>query len=258
MADGMFGDISTSLDPYLGQTVGAGIAAQLAADPSRLAYGSDPLGQAMGQIMGGFQQSRAYGLANQLAQERQAAMPAIAQGMAADDTAKWAAQYAGSPGANQYALSRVLQGLSPAGVAQMRLLAAEAEHQRAAAALEAAQAPWYAKRSALPIGGSGGALPTVGTGGGGTGGGLLRNPDNSMVNPYYSGKGGVGFGTGAGTAQTATDQVPNFDAMSDAQVAQYARGKLSPQQKLALARWAATHRAQVAAPATPAPLSPPT
>jgi hypothetical protein len=138
MADGLFGDISTSLDPYLGQTVGAGIAAQLAADPSRLAYGSDPLGQAMGQIMGGFQQARATNLAQALAQQRQAAIPDIAAAYASPDAAQWAAQNVKT--ANPYAMSRVLGGLSPAGVAEMRLQAAEAEHQRAGAALEVLQA----------------------------------------------------------------------------------------------------------------------
>jgi hypothetical protein len=219
--------------------------AQLAGDPSRIPAGLPPAATALAYINTGFGRQQAADIMGQLAQQRTAAVPAIAQGMAAPDQAKWAAQYAQSPGANQYALSRVLQGLSPSGVAQMRLQAAEAEHQRAAAMLERAQAPWYQKRSNLPILG-GGQLPTVGAGGGSTGGGLLRNPDNSMVNPYYSGKGGVGGGAGPASG---TDQTPNFDAMTDAQLAQYARGKLSPQQRLVLARYAAAHRAVAAPPA---------
>jgi hypothetical protein len=74
MADG-YGDILGGFDPYAGQRLAAAMSATLGADPGRLAYSSGPVGQALGQISGGFERARAIDLANTLAGERMAALP---------------------------------------------------------------------------------------------------------------------------------------------------------------------------------------
>src|SRR6516225_2934523 len=115
MADG-YGDILGGFDPYAGQRLAAAMAATLGADPGRLAYSAGPVGQALGQISGGFERARAIDLANTLAGERMAALPDLASAYTATDPYQWAAQ---KPQASPLARAMIL-GTSPMDVTKTR------------------------------------------------------------------------------------------------------------------------------------------
>lgn len=210
MADGIPDYISSSLDPQAADVLQAQMAAQYAGDPSRIPAGLPPAATALAYINTGFGRQQAANIMGQLEQQRQAALPAIAQGMAAQDPAQWAAQYATTPGANQYALSRVLGGLSPTGVAAMRLQAAEAQHQLAGAAYEQAEAA----RLGITVEqlrrrfGAGGAATGGGAAGPGPGMQVVNDPNLFRNNPSgaYRAPGETAPSGDPAQAQAAQDQ----------------------------------------------------
>jgi hypothetical protein len=117
-----FDDILNVPSPYAGTQLAAAMAAQLGADPTRLAYSSGPVGQALGQISGGFERAQAVDYANQIAAQRQGAFGDLTKALASPDALQYAVN---NPNMNPIALSQLL-GTSPLQVAQMREAAANA------------------------------------------------------------------------------------------------------------------------------------
>jgi hypothetical protein len=227
MADG-YGDILGGFDPYAGQRLAAAMSATLGADPGRLAYSSGPVGQALGQISGGFERARAIDLANTLAGELMAALPDLASAYTGTDPYQWAAH---NPQASPLARAMIL-GTSPMDVAKTREAAINAAmaglnlrgftNLQGAAGTPAAAAPIAApaNRRIAPV--------TAGGAGGGP-------SPLSGVDPHYPGGGTDGGAT-------------NFDTMSADQLQQFAKGPLTPAQRYQLARWYMQRQAADAAP----------
>jgi hypothetical protein len=82
------------------------------------------LAAAIGQTNAGFARNEAVNLMTQLAQQRSAALPSLAQAMAAPDAYTWLAAH---PDTNPMVQARVLQGATPLEVAQARSFAAESQ-----------------------------------------------------------------------------------------------------------------------------------
>jgi hypothetical protein len=127
MAD--FADILAGAGPLGPSELQAQIYGSQAADPRVLATSSGPVGQAIGQLSGGFAQARALDAAQQMAQQQTAAMGDIGKYLSADDPVRAAAA---DPGGNAVARWAMLRS-TPEQVAQMRELQSRAGLQRAQA-----------------------------------------------------------------------------------------------------------------------------
>jgi hypothetical protein len=100
-----------------------------------LATSSGPVGQAIGQLSGGFAQARALDAAQQMAQQQTAAMGDIGKYLSADDPVRAAA---GDTSGNAVARWAMLRS-TPEQVAQMRELQSRAALQRAQTILPTAK-----------------------------------------------------------------------------------------------------------------------
>jgi hypothetical protein len=147
------------------ETTGA-IAGSLASDPSRLAYSSGPVGQALGQISGGVYQAQARDAAQRIADAHAAAMPSLLGAYASDNP--WQA-IANDPNAPPYA-KWMIGSQTPLQVGQTKnqlanagLTRAEIPGVEAVSKLKQAGAAEY---GAGGPGAGGAAPPTGGLGGG--------------------------------------------------------------------------------------------
>jgi hypothetical protein len=128
--------------PTAPDEVSGGIAAQLAADPARLAYGSGPVGQALGQISGGFYQDQARAAAQRIAQAHTESLPALLKAYASDEPFT---AIANDPSAPAYAKWMVGQ--------QTPLQVAQTKAQLAGAGLTRAETPGVAAISRQRVAG---------------------------------------------------------------------------------------------------------
>jgi hypothetical protein len=108
--------------PAAPDEVSGGIAATLASDPSKLAYSSGPVGQALGQISGGFYQDQARAAAQRIADAHSAALPALLKAYSSEDPFT---AIANDPAAPAYAKFMV-GNQSPLQVAQTKAQLANA------------------------------------------------------------------------------------------------------------------------------------
>jgi hypothetical protein len=127
-----------------------------AADPRVLATSSGPVGQAIGQLSGGFAQARAMAAAQQLAAQQTGAMGDIGKYLSAEDPVRAAAADTSGNAVARWAMLRS----SPEQVAQMRELQSRAALQRAQTILPTARGGLLAS--------GGGGIPTLPGATGGT------------------------------------------------------------------------------------------
>jgi hypothetical protein len=127
MADGSLIGMLAGGSPLAPQEVQGGIASTLASDPTRLAYSSGPVGQALGQISGGFYQGQATDMARQISQAHMDAMPSLAKAYASDDPY---GTIANDPDASPYAKWMVLQQ-TPEQVADTKMRLGQAQTTQA-------------------------------------------------------------------------------------------------------------------------------
>jgi hypothetical protein len=142
-------DILAGAGPLGPSELQAQIYGTQAADPRVLATSSGPVGQAIGQLSGGFAQARAMAAAQQIAQQQTGAMGDIGKYLSADDPVRAAAADASGDPAARWAMLRS----SPEQVAQMRELQSRAALQRAQTILPTAKGGMIA--------GGGGGIPTL-------------------------------------------------------------------------------------------------
>jgi hypothetical protein len=156
LVDFLAGGAPTAAD----ETTGA-IAGSLASDPSRLAYSSGPVGQALGQISGGFYQAQARDAAQRIADAHAAAMPSLLNAYQSDNP--WQA-ITNDPNAPPYAKWMIGQQ-TPQQVAQTK-------EGLAGAALKRAELPQVTAKSSIwqqEAGAAGAPTPAGGPGGGAPG-----------------------------------------------------------------------------------------
>jgi hypothetical protein len=120
-------DLMAQGSPAAPDEVSGAIAGTLASDPSRLAYGSDPVGQALGQISGGFYQTQARDAAQRIADMHTAAQPSLLRAYASDDPVGTIANDPTAPAWAKY----MMINQTPAQVAQAKLQIAQGATARA-------------------------------------------------------------------------------------------------------------------------------
>jgi hypothetical protein len=152
MAD--LADILAGAGPLGPSELQAQIYGGQAADPRVLATSSGPVGQAIGQLSGGFAQAKALAAAQQIAQQQTGAMGDIGKYLSAEDPVRAAAADTGGDAVARWAMLRS----TPEQVAQMRELQSRAALQRAQTILPTA-------RGGLLTSGGGGVPTLPGAGG---------------------------------------------------------------------------------------------